>query len=195
MWSLSGINALRDLVVKYRINDPPPFGWDFVSIDFWEAEYGFVDYKGKKIMDIGADWGRTADYFLQKGAKAVVAVEGAPFFYETLKENAKLLPGIIPVFLLIRHPDDFVDLIKRWSPDLMQVDCEGCEAHLFQVPDEIFSRVPEYLIETHSQRQNLYKAMKEKCHANNYTIIEDRLGIGNSPYLRVLYAIAPQYIY
>ena len=120
-------------------------------------------------MDVGADWGRTADYFLQKGAEGVIAIEGNPVFYEKLEENAKLLPGMIPVFLLIQHLDDFVDLIKRWSPDLMQVDCEGCEAFLFQVPDEIFSQIPEYLIEIHSIK--LYRIMKRKCRANNYTII------------------------
>ena len=176
-----------------RVNTP--LGWQVVPFDFWEAEYGFVDYEDKKVMDVGADWGRTADFFLQKGAKVVIAVEGDPLFYEELKENAKLLPDIIPVFLQIRGPDDFVDLIKRWSPDLMQVDCEGCEAHLFKVPDEVFSLIPEYLVETHSERHALYKIMKMKCRANNYTIIEDRLGMGGTPDLRVLYAVRPQYIY
>ena len=99
--------------MKYRINHLRPLGWAFVPLDFWEAEYGFIDYEGKKIMDVGADSGRTADYFLQKGAKGVITVEGEPVFYEKLKENAKLLPGMIPIFLQIRHPDDFVDLIKR----------------------------------------------------------------------------------
>lgn len=138
-------------------------------------------------MDIGADWGRTADYFLQKGARSVIAVEGYPDFYKKLKENAKLLPDMIPVFLQIRHPDHFVNLINRWSPDLMQVDCDGCEVSLFQIPDGKFSQVPEYLMETHSIR--LYKAMKRKCRANNYTIIEDRSG--GDPDLRILYAVSP----
>ena len=176
--------------MKYRINHLRPLGWAFVPLDSWEAEYGFVDYEGKKVMDVGADWGRTADYFLQKGAKGVIAIEGDPVFYEKLKENAKLLPDMIPIFLPIRHPDDFIDLIKRWSPDLMQIDCEGCEAFLFQIPNEIFSRIPEYLIETHSIQ--LYRIMKKKCRANKYTIIEDRSG--GKPDLRILYAIRPQYI-
>lgn len=179
--------------MKYRINHLRIFGWDFYPPDFWEAEYGFVDYEGEEVMDVGADWGRTADYFLQKGAKSVIAIEGYPLFYEKLRENANLLPGMTPVFLQIRHTDDFVNLIKRWSPDLIQVDCEGCEALLFQIPDEIFSQIPEYLIETHSIK--LYRIMKRKCRANKYTIIEDRLGITGMPHLRVLYAIRPRYIY
>lgn len=179
------------LGVEYRINLFRSLGWQYTPFDFWEDEYGFVDYEGKKVMDVGADWGRTADYFLQKGAKEVIAVEGEPIFYEKLKENAEFLPGMIPVFLKIRHPDDFVNLIKRWSPDLMQVDCEGCEAFLFQVPDEIFSLIPEYLLETHSFE--LYRIMKRKCRANKYTIIEDRPT--PKPWRRVLYAISPQYIY
>jgi len=180
--------------LKYRINHLQFSNWHFVPLNSWDAEYGFIDYEGKKVMDIGADWGRTADYFLQKGAKSVIAVEGFPVFYEKLKENARFLPGMFPVFLVIRHPDDFVVLINRWSPDLMQVDCEGCEAHLFQVPDEIFSRIPEYLVEIHSIR--LYEAMKRKCRANEYIIVEDRSG--GKPNLRILYAVSlyavnPQY--
>jgi len=176
---------------EYRINLYESLGWQFTPFDFWEAEYGFVNYEGKKVMDVGADWGRTADYFLQKGAKCVIAIEGFSPFYDKLEENAKFLPDMIPVYVNIRHPDDFVDLIKRWSPDLMQVDCEGCEIQLFQVPDEIFSRVPEYLIETHSFK--LYKIMKRKCRANKYTIIEDRPT--PKPWRRVLYAISPRYTY
>jgi len=176
--------------VTNTIRIDTPLGWDVTPFDFWESEYGFVDYEDKRVMDVGADWGRTADYFLQKGAKVVIAIEGNPVFYEKLKENAKLLPGIIPVFLQIRHPDDFIDLIKRWSPDLMQVDCE---AFLFQVPDEVFSLIPEYLMETHSIK--LYRAMKRKCRANKYTIIEDRLGPPSREHLRILYAVRPQFIY
>lgn len=173
--------------MKYRIGHPKIINWNFKPIDSWEAEYGFVDYKGKKVMDVGADYGRTADYFLQKGAIGVVAVEGHPFLFEHLKENAKFLPGMIPIFLLIRHPGEFVDLIRRWSPDLMQVDCEGCEALLYRIPDEIFSRVPEYLMETHSPQ--IYGMIKKKCRANKYTIIEDRSGGGGD--LRILYAVSP----
>jgi len=80
---------------------------------------------------------------------------------------------------------------QRWSPDLMQVDCEGCEAHLFKVTDEVFSLIPEYLMETHSIK--LYRIMKRKCRANKYTIIEVRSA--GRPDLRVLYAVRPQYIY
>lgn len=182
------------MIVEYRIDHLRPRGWHDVPIDFWETEYGFVDYKGKRVMDIGADWGRTADYFLQKGAKEVIAVEGNPVFYRKLEENAKrFLPDMTPILLPIRGQGDFADLIKSWKPDLMQVDCEGCEIFLFRVADWIFSLVPEYLVETHSIA--LYRTMKTKCRRNGYTIVEDR---PESPKLRIIYAIAcdrDRYIY
>jgi hypothetical protein len=163
--------------MEYRIRDPgePP-------IEFWDEEYGMVDYRGKVVMDIGADWGRTADYFLQKGARLVIAVEGREDRYSKLKDNAHLIGGIVPILLWITEPRDFAKFIKKYRPDVVQVDCEGCEEHLFEIPDALFSLVPEYLVETHNHP--LFSAMKEKCVKNGYEIVNVKSSNG----LKVVYA-------
>lgn len=153
--------------MKYRIKHLLS-QWD-VPIETWEKHWGFVDFTGKRVMDVGADWGRTADYFLQRGAKIVIAVEGKASFYAKLLENSKIVEEIIPVHLSVGTPADFIKLIKVWTPELLQVNCERCEKNLFPIPDEVFSTVNEYLVETHTY--DLKEAMIRKCAANNYEIL------------------------
>ena len=156
----------------------------------YETEYGFVDYRNKRVLDVGADVGSTADFFLRKGAREVVAVEGNKKFYKKLKINAQKIKGITPVFLWIKCGRHFESLIRKYRPDVMQVDCDdrgkktGCEKYLFGIPSKIFSMVPEYLIETHTN--STFNAMKAKCKKNGYKIVKVR--VRHRPDLRVVYA-------
>jgi len=56
----------------------------------------------------------------------------------------------------------------RWRPDIVKVDIEGAEDNLFRTKDEVFTRVPEYIVEVHSDR--LFSAMMTKCARNNYEV-------------------------
>jgi predicted methyltransferase len=60
----------------------PIFGEDYSK--HWKA-----DFKGKVVLDLGADYGSTAFYFLQKGAREVIAVEGDRILALNLAKNAK----------------------------------------------------------------------------------------------------------
>jgi len=137
------------------------------SEDFnWQ--YGLIDYEDKIVLDIGADYGSTADYFLSKGASLVVAVEGSTRYSRNLVRNAKSLKNVIPICLWVTKPETLIEIIQKYRPDVAKVDCEGCEVQLFNVPDDVFSAIPEYVIETHSDA--LFDAMKVKCKRNNYEI-------------------------
>lgn len=123
----------------------PPFGENY------EVHWGSADYKGKVVLDIGADYGSTADFFLGKGATKVIAVERDKGFFERLYTLSLGRPEIVAVGRDVATTADFLVLLEEYDADLMKVDCEGCEAFLLELDDAIFSRVPEYLVEVHSK--------------------------------------------
>lgn len=150
---------------------PPVRIWPIYKEDYG-AQYGEkripISYQGKKVLDVGADVGSTADFFLRRGAARVIAVEGNKEYYQKLTGNARRVPGISPVFLVIKSPGHFTALIKKHRPDVLKSDCEGCEKYLCQVPDPVFSLVPEYLVETHSSA--VEGSMLKKCLRCGYRI-------------------------
>jgi len=143
---------------------PPVYGEDY------EETWGKIDYQNKRVLDIGADIGSTADYFIRKGAKEVVAVEGGKEFYSKLEANAKDRPKIKPILLWIDSPTQFTILIKEHCPDIMKCDIEGGEVHLADIEDGVFRSVPEYLIETHGD--SVHARILSKLANNGYDVID-----------------------
>lgn len=101
-------------------------------------------------MDIGAEYGSTAAFFLEKGARKIIAVEADPALFHKLASNFHRNRKVIPIRLKVSAPDDIEDLIRRYRPDALKADCEGCEIHLAKVSLKSLTTVPEYMIETHS---------------------------------------------
>jgi len=127
----------------------------------WQA----VNVSGKTILDVGADVGSTATYFLNKGALLVYAVEGNIDYFNMLEQNVQSEPKIKPIFLFINNTQKWVELLNL-KPDVVKVDCEGCEKYLLDVPDSIFSVVREWMIEAHDD--TLFQNIMVKLRANNY---------------------------
>lgn len=131
--------------------------------------YGLVSYDQRRVLDIGADIGSTADFFLRNGALEVIAVEGDPWSYARLEENAQTIPGIRPVQMYINDERQMEELLTTFSPDIVKADCEGCEVYLLLSEDVYFSIPKAYVIETHSLE--IEEMMIEKLQHNGYTII------------------------
>ena len=119
----------------------------------WDWHYGFTSFKDKVIVDLGADWGSTAKYFLDKGAKKVIAVE--PLHYDKLVENIAGDERVIPIKKFMKTSYDYEELIKEYKPDIMKIDIDDRdEIHFLQCKSELVKSVPEYLIETHAWLDN-----------------------------------------
>ncbi len=61
-----------------------------IKDQFIEEQYGWLDVKGKDVIDIGANIGDSAIYFALKGAKHVYAFEPYPYSYRIAMQNIKL---------------------------------------------------------------------------------------------------------
>jgi hypothetical protein len=102
----------------------PMTGEDYFK--HWKA-----DFQGKCVLDLGADYGSTACYFLRRGAREVIAVEGNRILALNLARNAKRERRITPIQGMITRPEQVDALILKYKPDIVKVDIEGCESALF----------------------------------------------------------------
>jgi len=138
----------------------------------YESQWGKIDYNGKVVLDIGSDYGSTADFFLRKGAKQVICVDSNKEYMNKLHkyiEDFNWYSVIKTHHLYVDKSGHFSGLIYKYDPDVIKSDCEGCEVHLFNISNEEFSKVPEYIIEVHSD--SILESMKKKCKECNYEII------------------------
>jgi len=162
---------------------PSPFGEDWKK---YEKDWGKIDYQNKVVLDIGADIGSTSDFFFQKGASKVIAVEGNPNFWRVLIENylKYKFNGWYgeAVLLMIQSSKDYEDLIEKYSPDVVKVDCEGCEIYLKDVRSQILTKVSEYIVETHSDE--IFQALLNKFQHEGFSIEDINEW---APHIRIIY--------
>jgi hypothetical protein len=119
----------------------------------YEESYGRANYKDRTILEIGADVGSTATFFLLKGAKKVISVEGNEESYSKLVNNTKDIPEVTPIFKKISSTDHIRELIKEYNPDFLHMDCEFCEKHLNGLERPYFDNIKTIQLEVHCDRE------------------------------------------
>ena len=90
----------------------------------WGSEAFKIDYKDKIVLDLGAGNGESTEYFLFKGAKKVIAVEGYFEFFKTLFKNVETILGekVVPIQIMIKDPEDIESLILEYKPKRKKYD-------------------------------------------------------------------------
>jgi predicted RNA methylase len=119
--------------------------------------WSFVAVRGKAVLDLGADYGSTASYFLYRGAKSIVAVEGNHELASKLKAHYTGKSNVVAIEEMISNSRMISSLIRSYRPDVAKVDIEGAEAYLLDCSDEALKSVRSWMIEVHesSLRQSL----------------------------------------
>jgi len=62
---------------------------ELIKDQFIGEEYRMLDFKGKEVVDIGANIGDTAVYFALNGARHVYSIEPYPYSFEIATKNIK----------------------------------------------------------------------------------------------------------
>lgn len=137
-----------------------------------------IDFNNRTIIDVGANSGDSAMFFASKGAK-VIAFEPVKEYYEMalknlelnpdLKENIKIynkgvsykkgkisIDSMNSVSSYITENDSYdveiislSDILQNVEPDLLKMDCEGCEFEIIENSD--LSVFNELIFEYHSK--------------------------------------------
>ena len=117
----------------------------------YNITYEGPDYTNMVVLDLGSDWGSTADFFLLNGAKQVIAVDGYEVVIPRLFQNALKYPQIIPIDCFITSVKQLEDLYVKYRPDIVKSDMEGAEIFLTYLKDDVFQIPSYYMIEAHSR--------------------------------------------
>ena len=120
----------------------------------YQVHWGFTDYHSRRVLDLGADEGSTAYWFLEQGASFVCAVEKNPEYLASLRKNTAMDDRVyVPINMKgIESSDDIESLIFAWKPHIVKMDIEGDERFLPGVDRNIAGLPADYLIETHTAK-------------------------------------------
>lgn len=140
----------------------------------WEP----VSVFGKRVLDLGCgDFGRisilpypsTLEYFLSLGASYVVGVDVSIPDVNNINSNLNEHMDRFSIETkLISNANEIIELIEKNDIQIVKSDIEGGECHLLSIPDNIFSRIEEYYIETHGNQ--LYEMTIQKLINCGYDI-------------------------
>jgi hypothetical protein len=115
------------------------------------------EIKDRLVLDIGADKGSTAEFFLNLGARAVVCSEPVDGSYFRQLEAYAFNKPEVAVVGGVHSYSDAHGLLKAWKPEVVKLDCEGAEKWFLR--GRLLMRGPRvWLVEAHSQ--NLYEEYK-----------------------------------
>lgn len=145
-----------------------------------DSMYGEFNYENKIVLDVGADYGSTAYYFLSRGARFVLCSEMDKDRQEALLAIAKCNLRIVPMPCIYR-PKILNDIISVFKPDVVKMDCEGCEKNIL---DARFYDVKKWVLETHGH--DIHNRIKEAFKEKKFTTKEFPVGKDT----RILYAEA-----
>jgi hypothetical protein len=125
-------------------------------VDFYDYiwSYGSIDWNGKTVLDIGADIGSSALFFLMSGAHYVYMLEKeqeSRSTYEGLKNKYPLLKNSIMLNSLTDMPNPV---------DVLKMDCEGCE--LLLLTEELLNKSREFVVGLHKPQLDGYQFEQKK---------------------------------
>lgn len=115
----------------------------------YDQHWNYTSFKGKTVLDLGADYGSTTDYFLRHGAAKVASVEGNTEYARRLFARFGGDDRTPCIHMWIRTGNDIDLLVNLFKPDVVKVDIEGDEKLLLETD---VARVREWLVETHTEQ-------------------------------------------
>lgn len=149
-------------------------------------EYEYFDVKDEIVVDAGANIGDTAIYFIERGARKVIAYEASwPVCMRGLRElNKRHYVKEGKVVMIHRRVEDLNKIIKEnnLKDAILKMDIEGGEYECIDsvVPESFRLAFKSVMMEYH----NKYEELKKWFETNGYEVHILEL----SPVLGMLYA-------
>ena len=84
------------------------------------------DYTDKVVLDIGCAF-HTPDFFLEKGAGHVIAIDIDEKRMKEIILYAEKFGQVTPLVMGIKNHEQLIELYQKYTPDIVKIDCEGCE--------------------------------------------------------------------
>jgi len=141
---------------------------DLLEVYFFE-EYGFLDVRGKSVVDVGASIGDSAIYFAAKGARLVKAYEPVPHICRLLKRNVELnkLEDVVSVECSAVVGDaqegEIAICVKKHGYGFIprSLPFGECEGSLIRVPGVTISRADVLKIDCEGCEYDVLLSMNE----------------------------------
>ena len=116
----------------------------------YEKHWNHADFKQKKVLDLGADYGSTAAWFRKKGSREVIAVEAEKELYAKLEHYSENRSWLTVINEFIDSSNKIDQLVTNFNPQIVKVDIEGAEKNLLNC--DKLADVSTWLIEAHSEQ-------------------------------------------
>lgn len=144
--------------------------------------YNSIDWKDKIVLDIGADIGSSALYFLINGAYKVFLLESDLMYQKIYKNIASVdFPALkYSTCQILENPKnlnakslklcDEVDTLNSFVRseyfDVLKMDCEGCELQL--LTEDLIKRSREFVVGLHKPQLDDYQFEQKKSLLEKY---------------------------
>jgi hypothetical protein len=142
---------------------------------FIDKQYDILSVKDKAVLDIGANIADSSIYFVKRGARKVYAIEPNQKLYQMAYENISLnsMSDCIELVLAacsskksMNSYPPFISLDElirscNIAPEILKVDCEGCEYDIVMNADDSLLRSFErILVEYHYGYRGITKKLE-----------------------------------
>ena len=170
---LTGMHASREYYEYY---------YNSMRETFMQKQYMWLAQKakGKTVIDLGAQTGDSAIYFLQHGAKHVIAYEPDPYAFAMLEKNTK---GKRVLSSRRKAPEPFEMLYEPYfldilyKPFVIKCDIEGNEHQVFTGNADLHNCIA-LQIEYHHGPQRIPMILKSKGFKVKVSEPYDASGLG-----------------
>lgn len=153
----------------------------------YAQEYGGVDYTDAVVLDVGADYGTTADFFLERGARRVIMLERRDIWIPKLEEKAANDERLSYEGRLSSENADWLVT----GADIVKADCEGCERMLLALHDDVVRTPRAWIMEVHARW--IHEAFRLRFGELGYTVTVPKAWPNNPPtrHRAIIQAVRP----
>jgi len=179
LWKCGNLYCLDTGWGVLKASSPELFA--LVVREDFDAMYGALDYQDAVALDVGGYIGDTALWMLARGARFVHVYE--PVYWREATQNLEGKPAAVYPYAVWwgrrklkislegpgtgSHSGDvevetvpITDVLKAHNPDIVKLDCEGCEWTLLQLDCELLRQF-KWLIEVHGPEIPLMEKLQD----------------------------------